>query len=85
MEKVSQEVENQGRWPAQVRGGLVAMLPKGETGDPEDHRPVTLLSIIYRGWAKVQAARIQAWMAGVGLEALAVLCQQPNIRQRCWG
>jgi len=47
-------VERTGLWPAALSTNLVALLPKGTTGEPSDFRPIMLLSIIYRIWAKAR-------------------------------
>ena len=53
-------VEERGRWPAVLREAMVAMLPKKGTAAPDDRRPIVLLAIMYRLWAKVRAQEVQA-------------------------
>ncbi len=65
-----EEVELRGRWPEELRGGIVSMLPKGNTGNPLDHRPVVLLPVLYRMWARVRAREHDRWMQTSGLGAL---------------
>lgn len=46
-------VEAEGRWPAEWVEAYVAMVPKASGGSrPQDQRPITVLEIIYRLWAK---------------------------------
>jgi hypothetical protein len=47
-------VERSGKWPAVIRHSFVAMLPKGGTQEPDDGRPIVLLSVIYRVWAQAR-------------------------------
>ncbi len=65
-----EEVEVRGRWPEELRGGMVSMLPKGNTGEPLDHRPVVLLPVLYRMWARVRARELDRWMQTSGRGAL---------------
>ena len=41
---------------------MVAMLPKKGTAAPDDRRPIVLLAIFYRWWAKVRAGEFQSWL-----------------------
>ena len=52
-------VEQTGVWPARLAEGFIALVPKGEGGDPLQLRPLSALSVIYRLWAGV---RLDAWM-----------------------
>ena len=47
-------VERTGRWPEPIAHSFVAMLPKGGTGEPDEYRPIVLLSVYYRIWAKAR-------------------------------
>ena len=42
---------------------MVAMLPKDGTAAPDDRRPLTIMSITYRMWAKRHARHINDWLA----------------------
>ena len=55
-------VEAANRWPAALRDAIVAMLPKKGTAAPSDRRPIVLLTILYRLWAKVRAQEFQDWL-----------------------
>ena len=49
-------VEEEGRWPVRLGGAEVVLLPKGD-GDPGDalnRRPINLLSMVYRIWARLR-------------------------------
>ena len=52
-------VEEQGRWPQNWLDAYVAMIPKASGGSrPQDQRPITVLEVLYRLWAKVV---VQEW------------------------
>lgn len=52
-------VEEQGRWPREWLQAYVAMIPKASGGSrPQDQRPVTVLEVLYRLWAK---GVVQEW------------------------
>eukprot|EP00972_Heterocapsa_arctica_P085548 12609277-Heterocapsa_arctica.AAC.1 len=55
------------RWPLALEHSMVAMLTKGGSDDPEDRRPIVLLSVIYRLWACIRAATMRAWLARAGM------------------
>jgi hypothetical protein len=60
-------VEETGIWPETVGHSFVAMLPKGGTGTPDDHRPIVLLSVVYRIWAKARGPPFQAFLRAAGV------------------
>lgn len=60
-------VERQGKWPERLRQALVAMLPKRGTGELGDFRPITLLSAVYRLWAKGHSAQVRHWLQRNGV------------------
>ena len=46
-------VESTGRWPSVWLDAYVAMIPKASGGTrPQDQRPITVLEVLYRIWAK---------------------------------
>ena len=46
-------VESEGIWPAEWTSAYVAMIPKSSGGSrPQDQRPITVLDLLYRIWAK---------------------------------
>jgi len=46
-------VEREGHWPQEVVHAFVTMIPKASGGTrPHDQRPITVLDILYRLWAK---------------------------------
>ena len=52
-------VEEEGRWPAAWLDAYVAMIPKSSGGTrPQDQRPITVLEVLYRIWAK---GTVQLW------------------------
>jgi hypothetical protein len=52
-------VEEEGRWPAALAKAYVTMIPKAAGGSrPEDQRPITVLDLPYRVWAK---GIVQEW------------------------
>ena len=60
-------VELRGGWPQSVRYALVAMLAKEGTGRVDDFRPIVLLSVVYRLWAKGHGRRLRAWLVTNGV------------------
>jgi hypothetical protein len=67
-------VERTGKWPKQLSGGIVCMLAKGGVGpsvaDPLQARPVVLLSVLYRVWAKARAGYLEHWIRVAGMQPL---------------
>jgi hypothetical protein len=46
-------VEAHGVWPREWTSAYVAMIPKSAGGSrPQDQRPITVLDVLYRVWAK---------------------------------
>jgi hypothetical protein len=60
-------VEQAGTWPGDIQHSFVAMLPKGGTQGPEDRRPIVLLSVIYRVWAKARGPLFQRFLKTAGI------------------
>ena len=53
-------IEEAGAWPDELIKAYVAMIPKAAGGSrPEDQRPVTVLDVVYRVWAKCV---VMAWV-----------------------
>ena len=59
-------VEKLGRWPVGLRAADVVLLPKpgGSLDEPLQRRPITLLPVIYRLWARLRLPAVDAWRAG---------------------
>ena len=60
-----QRCESEGRWPEQLRLAHVALLSKG--GKPVrglQARPITILPLVYRAWAKIRARQLRVWLEG---------------------
>ena len=60
-------VERSGKWPSALGTNLVALLPKGTSGDPSDFRPIMLLSVIYPIWTKARETFMQGHLRAVGV------------------
>jgi hypothetical protein len=46
-------VEAEGAWPDELLQAYVTMIPKASGGSrPQDQRPITVLDVVYRLWAK---------------------------------
>ena len=60
-------VEATGEWPEPVAHSFVAMLPKGGTGSVDDYRPIVLLSVYYRLWAKARGNPFQVFLKAAGI------------------
>ena len=47
------QVEAHGSWPSELLEGYVALIPKASGGSrPQDQRPIAVLDVLYRLWAK---------------------------------
>jgi hypothetical protein len=60
-----QRCESEGKWPEQLRLAHVALLSKG--GKPVrglSARPITVLPLVYRAWAKIRARQLRVWLEG---------------------
>ncbi len=64
---IFQSTERTGHWPEPIAHSFVAMLPKGGTGAPDDYRPVVLLSVFYRLWARCRGREFQAYLRAAGV------------------
>ena len=56
------DVERTGRWPVSTICGYTTLIPKGDEAPegPLDLRPITVLSAIYRLWARVRCRQLAA-------------------------
>ena len=67
-------VEKTGRWPQELRKGIICLLPKGDAevsiARPGEARPVVLLPMIYRLWAHMRQTDLTRWMHDNGFEGL---------------
>jgi hypothetical protein len=67
-------VEEASCWPRQLRQGVVCLLPKAgvqaTTCTPLEARPVVLLSMIYRMWARRRGRELGRWLVENGMEGL---------------
>ena len=46
-------MELEGSWPSELLDGYVALIPKASGGSrPQDQRPIAVLDVLYRLWAK---------------------------------
>ena len=75
MEEFLARVESTGVWPDSLRKGTVVLLPKGGSVAVLDFRPIVLLPIIYRLWARVRAKDLEYWMNEVGIRPLPGSCK----------
>ena len=55
------EVERNGRWPQTLGRGLVSLISKGCGARPEDMRPISVMSAVYRLWAAARLLDVNAW------------------------
>ena len=69
-------IEEVGRWPSTLRGGVVCLLPKGgaqaTTCTPLEARPVVLLSMLYRMWAWKRGKETASWLTANAMDGLPV-------------
>ena len=54
-------VEATGVWPQALREGLVSLISKGEGASPNQLRPITVMSAIYRLWAVRWLQDLKLW------------------------
>ena len=77
-------VEALGRWPLGLWAAEVVRLPKpgGDPDQPLQKRPITLLPVIYRLWARLRLRQVDAWRAAWD-PAVASLTKGPE--GQAWG
>lgn len=54
-------VEETGIWPNALTHGLVTLVTKGEGSRPEDLRPISVMSVVYRAWASTRLRDVISW------------------------
>ena len=59
--EIMRHIEDTGEWPEELLSATVSMLPKEENPEPLEHRPITVMSAVYRLWAKCRADTLMAW------------------------
>jgi len=61
--RLLQAVEASGSWPQLLASAEVVLLPKpgGDSGDPLSRRPITLLPVLYRAWARLRRRSVDDW------------------------
>ena len=55
------EVELRGKWPARLAEGYTALVPKEGPPGPLNTRPLNVLSMVYRLWARLRLVDAIAW------------------------
>ena len=77
-------VEALGRWPLGLWAAEVVRLPKpgGDPDQPLQKRPIALLPVIYRLWARLRLRQVDAWRAAWD-PAVASLTKGPE--GQAWG
>eukprot|EP00973_Karenia_brevis_P082496 11434733-Karenia_brevis.AAC.1 len=54
-------IEKRGRWPKALERALVSLIPKGAGSQPQDLRPISVMSAIYRLWAARRLWDLRSW------------------------
>ena len=54
-------VEVEGDWPTALLQAAIPMIPKEEQPTPLQHRPITVMSSVYRLWVSMRAKQLQGW------------------------
>ncbi len=55
-------IERVGRWPETLMSATTCLIPKAEpSADPLQQRPLTVMSAVYRAWAKARCSEILVW------------------------
>lgn len=62
-------IEEDGRWPKTMYKASTSLIPK-PTGKPRDYRPITVLSAVYRLWAKARFSDLLVWQEGWAPETM---------------
>lgn len=60
-------IEEQGKWPVQIMDAYTSLIPKDDTVidvAPTDFRPITVLSAVYRLYAKARFGSLLQWQEG---------------------
>ena len=70
LSELLRSIEKVGHWPHALRHAHVAMLPKGKPVQGLQARPITLLSSVYRLWARCKVIHLKRWFVNAGIEPL---------------
>ena len=54
-------VEQTGQWPQGVAEGVITLISKGEGASPENLRPISVMSTVYRLWAAARLREVIKW------------------------
>ena len=62
--KLMNLIENNGKWPEQMKSARAAFLPKEEEDplEPQSYRVLLMLPTVYRLWAKTRLRHIAPWV-----------------------
>eukprot|EP00973_Karenia_brevis_P084880 11778566-Karenia_brevis.AAC.1 len=55
------EIERQGKWPRSLERALITLISKGQGAKPEDLRPISVMSVVYRLWAIRRLQDLRQW------------------------
>eukprot|EP00754_Rhynchopus_humris_P016063 Rhum_TRINITY_DN14491_c0_g1::Rhum_TRINITY_DN14491_c0_g1_i1::g.91124::m.91124 len=58
--EILNRVEVEGVWPESLTHAVVAMIPKVACPMPREHRPIALMSVLYRLWSKMRCAQLMS-------------------------
>ena len=56
------QAADDGRFPTFWRHSRVTLIPKGDDSPPGERRPLTVMAVTYRLWAKKHAESLNAWL-----------------------
>eukprot|EP00666_Eupelagonemidae_sp_cell4sb_P005827 gene5827-biopygen9860 len=59
--RVFNAVERAGKWPTALERALMTLIPKGQGGEPDKMRPISVMSAIYRVWAAARLQSVMRW------------------------
>eukprot|EP00973_Karenia_brevis_P056941 7920621-Karenia_brevis.AAC.1 len=54
-------IEERGVWPVSLERAVVSLIPKTDSTEPGDLRPISVMSVIYRLWACARLQEVMAW------------------------
>ncbi|CAE8623234.1 unnamed protein product [Polarella glacialis] len=62
-------IERSGKWPRPLECAMVSLISKGAGCEPNDLRPITVMSVVYRVWAIRRLQNLRTWQEKWASEA----------------
>ena len=64
LSEILNRIEDNGEWPEALLSAAVPMIPKEKVPGPLEHRPITVMSAVYRLWSGTRSRQLQDWQEG---------------------